>query len=206
MKSYDELKALIEQRGVHAEFGDAGEGWGIEQNPHELATFLVRMQELGVQSVLEIGTGYKGGLSRFLAHDMGWTVTSVDINAYHHIFPGVSYIVGKNPVITGKFDLVFIDGDHSYESVVSDYEVYFDNAEKVVAFHDICGLRDCEGSEDFWFQFKKANTWNKTFEAIADEKTRSGIGWIQGQNLYGSAVESMINKVVNTPWTVGRKK
>ena len=58
MKSYDDLKALIIQRGVHSEFGDAGEGFAIEQNPYELATFLVRMQELGVQSVLEIGTGY----------------------------------------------------------------------------------------------------------------------------------------------------
>jgi len=151
--TYDELYALIAQRGVHPEFGAAGEGWGIEQNPHELATFLVRMQELGVESVLEIGTGYKGGLSRFLAQDMGWSVTSIDIKDYGHLFEGVHYIHLNN--ITDEFkldkhDLVFIDGNHAYETAKADYELWGEFAAKVIAFHDIAGLRDCEGVKQFW--------------------------------------------------------
>ncbi len=173
MKSYDELLALITQRGVHPEFGDAGEGWGIEQNPHELATFLVQMQELGVQSVLEIGTGYKGGLSRFLAHDMGWDVTSVDINAYHHVFEGVHYAVGKDVTFPESFDLVFIDGDHRYDYVKYDYGFYGCGILKVIAFHDIAGLRDCEGVKRFWHELNA----NK-HEIVATEK-QSGIGWIE---------------------------
>lgn len=176
MRSYDELKALIEKRGVHAEFGDAGEGWGIEQNPHELATFLVRMQELGVQSVLEIGTGYKGGLSRFLAHDMEWSVTTYDIQNYGHVFEGVHYITGGYPTIDQRFDLVFIDGDHSYDAVKFDFHMYTKVA-GMIAFHDIAGLRGCEGSAKFWDELTH-DVGQFCYAVIASEK-QSGIGWVE---------------------------
>ena len=202
MKTYNELKSLIEQRGVHPEFGDAGEGWGIEQNPHELAAFLVRMQELGVQSVLEIGTGYKGGLSRFLAQDMGWDVTTVDVKNYGHAFEGVHYVVGSNVWFDHKFDLVFIDGDHRYECVRQDYEIFgHEFATKVIAFHDIGGLRDCEGVREFWIEIANHETGhslsidgvdtpvvmlNISCNQVLDmkysliEKVRlAGIGWIE---------------------------
>lgn len=174
-KSYDELKALIEQRGVHAEFGNAGEGWGIEQNSFELATFLVRMQELGVQSVLEIGTGYKGGLSRFLTHDMGWDVTTYDIQNYGHVFEGVHYIVGGQPTFNQQFDLVFIDGDHSYHSVQGDFVLYKPLAIKVIAFHDIMGLRNCEGVSQLW---QEIHVPLARFSIVDDSPNMSGIGYI----------------------------
>lgn len=196
MKSYDELKALIEQRGVHPEFGDAGEGWGIEQNPHELATFLVRMQELGVASMLEIGTGYKGGLSRFLAQDMGWDVTTVDIKNYGHAFEGVHYVIAPArrlaffEVDHKMFDLVLIDGDHRYEAVEFDYKWYLPFASKVIAFHDIMGYRDCEGVQQFWQEIAKNQKHSSGMtvlslkqnmhEAVFHESPqRSGIGWIE---------------------------
>ncbi len=188
MKSYDELKALIEKRGVHAEFGDAGEGWGIEQNSHELATFLVRMQELGVQSVLEIGTGYKGGLSRFLAHDMGWDVWSVDINAYHHVFPGVHYILlgseqNPNPIRAycreEGYDLIFIDGDHGYRSLINDYAHYHESGKKVVAFHDTAGLRGCEGVRQFLDERPSYSLKDAILHEVVADNNPAGIGWIE---------------------------
>ena len=180
MRTYDELKALIEQRGVHPEFGEPGENWGIEQNPHELATFLVRMQELGIQSVLEIGTGYKGGLSRFLAQEMGWDVTSVDVNAYHHVYEGVNYIVAKRRLTETElghqlFDLVFIDGNHSYDEVRNDLFHYMDFAVVAIAFHDILGLRECEGVKRVW---NKSIRKRVKHEAIASSNP-SGIGWVE---------------------------
>lgn len=173
--TYDELLALITQRGIHTEFGDAGEGWGIEQNPHELATFLSRMQELNVTSCLEIGTGYKGGLSRFLAADMGWRVTSVDVVDYGHTFEGVKYHVSE-PVF-GNFDLAFIDGDHSYPAVRADYNFCAFHATKAIAFHDIAGLRDCKGVQNFWIELQYKYKY-QFMESIATEK-QSGIGWVE---------------------------
>lgn len=191
MKTYDELKALIEQRGVHEVFGAYGEGWGIEQQSDELALFLVHMQELGVESVLEIGTGWKAGLARFLHDDMGWAVTSVDIHDYGHQFGGITFVSGLGSV-EGRFDLVLIDGDHRYEAVQRDHEIWGHHAAKVIAFHDIAGLRDCEGVRDYWID----NAWSfaragnavsidlhhrlKTgyYEIVADGEQRGGIGYL----------------------------
>lgn len=180
MKSYAELKALIEKCGVHEQLGPAGKGYGIEQNPHELATFLVRMQELGVQSVLEIGTGYKAGLARFLAHEMGWKVTTVDINDYGHSFEGIEFIVSNNPrkLSHSYYDLVFIDGDHDYDSVRKDFEAYAPIKAKVMAFHDIMGDRDCEGALRFWWELRVSGL--DDLYAISDNPPqRAGIGWIE---------------------------
>lgn len=201
MKDYATLKALIEQRGVHEQLGPVGKGWGIEQNPHELATFLVRMQELGVQSVLEIGTGYKAGLARFLAHDMGWAVTTVDINDYGHSFMGIEFVVllpHDALVWTGddnspfsdmsiqlkgnRFDLVFIDGAHDYDSVKVDYETYAYCATKAIAFHDIAGLRECEGAYKFWLEMSEEFP-NADYQFIMNvaemSPQQAGIGWIE---------------------------
>lgn len=180
MKTYDELKALIEQRGVHPEFGGAGEGWGIEQNSFELATFLVAMQQLGVTSCLEIGTGYKGGLSRFLAQDMGWRVTTVDIVDYGHAFEGVEYSIGFPGKNLLPYDLLFVDGNHSYESVKQDYESYKWMAHKAIAFHDILGLRDCEGVRQFWNEHlgTALARYEHTNTVVASDKP-AGIGWIE---------------------------
>lgn len=193
MKTYDELKSLIEQRGVHVVFGAPGEGWAIEQNADELAQFLVVCQEHGVQSVLEIGTGYRAGLARFLHDDMGWHVTSVDIHDYGHQFGGIQFITQlwrgtEYPVFDQQFDLVMIDADHSYEAVKDDHFYYGKYAAKIIAFHDITGLRDCEGVRDYWNDIAHFNaSINDTpedelragyHEIIAPSDQRGGIGYI----------------------------
>jgi hypothetical protein len=180
--TYADLKALIEQRGVHPEFGDAGEGWNVEQNPHELATFLVAMQTLGVQSCLEIGTGYKGGLSRFLAAELGWQVTSVDVEDYGHTFAGVEYVIlhddipyGYSEIIAPYFDLLFIDGNHGYDAVHTDYLSYVHYPTKAIAFHDIAGLRGCKGVTKYW---EELCTVTSVHEIIDNSERKAGIGWL----------------------------
>ena len=51
------------------------------------------------------------------------------------------------------FDLVLIDGDHSYEGVKNDYEYIKDRA-KIVVLHDIVN-NAAEGVVKFWNELKK---------------------------------------------------
>ena len=196
MKTYDELKSMIDQRGVHEVFGAPGEGWGIEQNAEELARFLVHMQALGVTSILEIGTGWRAGLARFLHNDMGWAVTSVDVQNYGHQFGGIQFVrLGDNVSAEyfAQYDLVLIDASHTYDDVKHDAGMWRPNAEKVVAFHDIAGLRDCEGVAKYWTEL--AGKGDRTaidhygdgaawfvkpgyYEMIAHSDQRGGIGYI----------------------------
>jgi hypothetical protein len=168
----------IEQLGVHPLLGNEGEGWWIEQNPQELSEFLNVLPD--IKTALEIGTGFKAGFARFMSQVMGWQVTTFDINGYGHSLPGVAIIVADTLVTDEKFDLVFIDGDHHYESVKRDYEAFSESATKVIAFHDIAGLRDCEGVAKLWKEvaYKNGKHRKGCYEAIAEGNQRSGIGWM----------------------------
>lgn len=181
----DGLRDRIARAGVHAALGGDGSGYGIEQNADELAVFLTAMHALEVRSVLEIGTGYRAGLARFLSETLGWDVTTVDVRDYGHELPGVKVIVlewagVEFPVFNRQFDLVFIDGDHAYESVCFDADYYATYASKAVAFHDIAGLRDCEGAARYWREIAYADGRLKPgyHEATANGDTRAGIGWL----------------------------
>lgn len=200
MKTYDELHALITQRGVHEVFGAYGDGWGIEQNAEELAAFLVEMQALGVESVLEVGTGWKAGLARFLHDDMGWEVVSIDIHDYGHQFSGITFETSDSvelPVFQRQFDLVLIDGDHSYEGVQRDHDYYAKYAAKVIAFHDTAGLRDCEGVLQYWDEIALDDDTLKPgyHEIVVFSNRRGGIGYV----VLAEAVEEAPTETKATP-------
>lgn len=175
------LLNLIKDCGVHPAIGDEGAGYGIEQNPDELAQFLDAMYALEVKSILEIGTGPNSGLARFLAENLSWDVTSVDIHVPYYRSPFIGLIISPDRVTFDRtFDVVLIDADHSYESVKADHLHYAQYADKVVAFHDIVGLRDCEGAAKYWKEITYAKNKKRRkgyYEAIADGDNRIGIGW-----------------------------
>lgn len=181
-KTYEELKTLIENLGVHEQLGPLGAGWGIEHNPHELATLLAALPD--VHTVLEIGTGYKAGLSRLMTHHFSWEVVTVDVNRPAVPAPLARQVIGKSIDVTGKvygkYDLVIIDGDHSYDAVKQDSMLYASMG-KVVAYHDIAGLRACEGAARYWKEISrtKGGKLRKGYhECIDDGDTRAGIGWV----------------------------
>jgi len=181
--NYVYLKKEIERCGVGngGDLKPEGLGWTIGQSPHELATFLAAVWP--IETFLEIGTGPAGGLSRFLAEVLGVRVTTVDGNNYGLGVPGVRYVIlpaGESLwIVEGQYDVVFLDGPHNYEGVACGYEHYRD-CSKIVAIHDIEGLRGCPGVRQFWQQVSRTKTgrMRRGFcETIDVGIGRVGIGW-----------------------------
>lgn len=188
--NYNELRDLIEQRGVHPALGPTGQGYNIEQNPHELAVFLEDMLERGVHKVLEIGSGYRMGLSRFLANDLGWQVVTIDRIQPDFTAPNVQFLMGSSEILRplfegAQFDLVIIDGDNSYEGVGLDYASYGGLATKAIAICKVEGLRGCEGVREFWQQIKGRNC----IEAKDNSDQCSGIAWVIWDKVEKVAIE-----------------
>jgi hypothetical protein len=79
------------------------------------------------------------------------------------------------------FDLIFIDGDHSYNGVKNDYEIS-KNSGKIFVFHDI--VNDvCLGVVQFWNELKssEANTYDffeftEQYQDVWNETHQSFLG------------------------------
>jgi hypothetical protein len=154
----------------------------IEQNPRELAEFCEFIQSQNIRAYLEVGTS-TGGLLNFFAEVFRWDVFGVDLRlpvkapANAGLFIGSTRSEGFREFLNllPKLDLVWIDADHSYESVKADAEACLRLSPRFMVFHDICGLRACEGSARHWAE-TKAQHYGKTVEFVADDETRVGIG------------------------------
>lgn len=163
-------------------------GYDMQQTPLELAKFLVEMQDRGVQSVLEIGTGDSAGLARFLVVDMGWTVTSVDPKAPSSSTSELrasgrwTFIESESASVNlgeDAFDLVFIDGDHAYDAAKADWEKFLNRGE-VVALHDISPTGwYADGVAKFWSEiaYTQKGALRKGFHESIIPDARMGIGW-----------------------------
>lgn len=139
-------------------------GYGVmEQDPIELASFVKFLLENDVKKYLEIGVS-RGGLLSFMTEFVG--LEGYGLNLFEpdscrkdlvflgdcHGKPSIDFAKSKS-----NFDLVFIDANHSYESIDLDYKIYNPMASKFVAFHDICGLRECDGAKKHWEEISKSN-------------------------------------------------
>jgi len=74
-----------------------------------------------------------------------------------------------------EIDFLFIDGDHSYSGVKSDYEMYSPLVRKggIIAFHDI-GKNEEGGCTQLWGEIK--NTKSIFKEILLDDNHEKGIG------------------------------
>lgn len=114
---------------------------GIWQFPDELADFLIYLKDKNIKSFLNIGT-YNGLTFNFIADYLNLfnSVKCITIDAFDHKpvkNNNYEYILKTSDDYTnGQFDLVFIDGDHSYEWVKRDYN-NVGKCAKYCAFHDI---------------------------------------------------------------------
>lgn len=148
---------------------DNNGGLLIWQYPNQFSKYLLLLNTLKIKSYLEIGCRFGGTcvltleyLNKFNFIEKGVAVDIIDssiINykSYNNNFDFYKYDSQKNDfsnfIKNNFFDLIFIDGDHSYDGVRKDFLVCKNNG-KIFVFHDI--INDaCPGVIKFWNELKE---------------------------------------------------
>ncbi len=123
-------------------------GWWAQQDPHDLGAIIRVVSKIKPKKILEIGSNYGGTLVFWdqLAGPGGCTV-GIDPGPISQVFSMFNpeycdyepvsdlYTLPKSShdaetfqvvktLFDGSIDFLFIDGDHSYEGVKLDYEMY----------------------------------------------------------------------------------
>lgn len=150
------IKNKINKYSLHWALGGDDLGGGLCQNAYELMYLCRFIIDNNIKSYTEVGIE-NGLMLKFMTQDMNITGYGIDI-AYKNSHNGLNIIYGKSNdqsiiKIAPNTDLYFIDADHSYDSVKQDYINYKSKC-KWMAFHDILGLRNCEGVYKFWNEIK----------------------------------------------------
>jgi len=172
----------------------------------EIIEFFRVVQKLNPETVVEIGTANGGTLFLFANVTNPKRVVSIDL-PYGSFRDGYSFgkiplykSLGKKGIIkliranshndstfnklkkeldNRQVDILFIDGDHTYEGVSKDFQMYSPLVKKggIVAFHDIV-IHDkssgCEVSK-FWNELKKSYRHREIFEDINQKWAGIGI-------------------------------
>lgn len=137
--------------------------FGSWQIPVQFANCLVLLSEYKIESFIEVGT-FKGWTSTLLAAYLkklnpgckGITIDLVKHTEGYSIWEELSlrYVQNTSEVFREKiFDLCFIDGDHSNESVREDFNNLGEQA-KICIIHDI-NEELCPSVKDFWLELKE---------------------------------------------------
>ena len=161
------------------------------QIPEEISQLLQILKERKPKTILEIGTANGGTLflfSRIASDDA--TLISIDLpggrfgggypiwkiplyKSFARKDQKIYLIRGdshnqetlekvKNILNDKKIDFLFIDGDHTYEGVKRDFEVYSSHVKKgnIIGFHDIVDgpEKHVGGVPKFWKEIKENNS------------------------------------------------
>ena len=155
---------------------------GIQQKQKEFTELMQIIIDNKYKSVLEIGA-YSNGCTYAFA-SICKKVVSIDlVHRSTERFNNVTYITGNSHEvrndISGKFDVIFIDGDHTYDGVKKDFELYSDLINKggIICFHDIWDTEEHHRQgcyvDKFWNEIKE----NYRHDELGKEiKTWGGIG------------------------------
>jgi predicted O-methyltransferase YrrM len=182
--------------------------WGASQKPAELAALIRRVRQLRPRSVLEIGTQSGGTLycwCRLAAPEA--TIVSIDLPGGEfgggytperaeemrlhfpnngqalHLIQADSHspeALAELRARIDSIDFLFIDGDHSYEGVKADFEIYGPLVRKggLIALHDICEHAEevgC-GVDVLWREIRDQGEYE---EFISPPASWGGIGLLR---------------------------
>jgi hypothetical protein len=174
-----DIQNKINKWPLHWALGGDDPTGGLCQNAYELMYLCRFIIDNNIKSYTEVGIE-NGFMLKFMIQDMGMIGYGID-TIHKNSHSGLNVIYGRsNDLLVIKkapnTDLYFIDADHSYDSVKEDYMNYRDKC-KWMAFHDILGLRNCEGVNRFWNEIKN----NFCYWEFIDPNTdiASGIGIIK---------------------------
>lgn len=183
-------------------------GIGIDswQYPNQFSKYLHHLGNQNIKSYVEIGC-HKGGtfiitveyLSRFNELEACLAVDNWprEIMAqYAKLRPEVTYLTTSSQssefydeYLKRHWDLVLIDGDHSYKGATDDYNLIKDRA-NFIAFHDIVNSL-CPGTQQIWADMKKTYSpdqmyqWCDQYDEVLLRMRGSimGIGLVQTNNV-----------------------
>jgi predicted O-methyltransferase YrrM len=214
------VKAIVD----YDELFRTGERFGMQQKKQEIVPLLRYILEHKAHRTwcLEIGS-YQGGTASVLSKifdyvisidispefEKGWN----DIRRYAGNWLGIvgdskSEIV-KNLIaaLDFKFDFIFIDGDHSFEGVLHDFQHYKKHLapDGWVAFHDILDTQYHHSAgcyvDRFWQKYKSnyinaefcytGTDYTGKFHSIAPAASWGGIGLIMNAGGEGGADGSL---------------
>lgn len=148
-------------------------GLGLKcwQYPNQFADYLKTISEWDIRGYLEIGSRWGGTfivtleiLRKRISGAVGFCCDVIErsdiLREYNHFSANWSYLQMSSASsdfsarVNAPVDLVFIDGDHSYEGCMNDYEFARNRGVKYIAFHDIVNERT-PGVRQAWSELKR---------------------------------------------------
>lgn len=161
----------------------------VYQTPRQFAGAIHELLKYKLNSYIEIGI-FSGGsyliMCEFLRlRNPGIRTVGVDISTQYMKPETIPYLtglhIGTSADFRGqRFDLAFIDGDHSYEGVKTDYQNIGPQT-KIVMFHDI-NESSCPGVVRFWNEVKGIKSF-KEYTYQTNGKAVQGIGLLFNQEM-----------------------